>query len=111
MAGSLLPIPHPMVPGAALIEITMDQAEQLADAAYEVAVEYDLAKYFGGKKSALAGLLIAAGTIYIPKVVFLGMIVKAQRQHQQPPPQQTASDFVHPAPPPEANGGRGHYNL
>lgn len=113
MLGAFLPIPDiqvsldatgapvigpKMVNGAPvmLVHISMDEATAMADAAYGVAVEYDLAKYFGGKSPALLTAALTVVMIYGPKVktvMAIGAWQKAQRQGPQ-----SAADMVNPVP-------------
>lgn len=65
--------------GQALIAISQEEAKKLSDAAYKVALEYDLVKYFQGKTPALVALGLVAVSIYMPKMVMLVMISKMQR--------------------------------
>lgn len=89
-----------------LMHITMPEAVKLADAAYEVADHYNLAKYFSGKTPALAALVMAAGAIYVPKLMTAKMLIahaNEQKKAQQP---KTAADMMH-TPPANSTTGNG----
>lgn len=71
-----------------LAHITEEQSVALADALYQVAEEYDLLKYFGGKTPAIAGLIATAGFIYVPKFMTARVLIqqaKAQQRAAAPP--------------------------
>lgn len=94
-----MPVIGPKIQNGApvmLAHITMDQATQLADAAYLMAQEYDLAKYFGGKTSALTVMGVTLITVYGPKFMTAKAIMQMNRAAQTPPP--SAADFVNVAP-------------
>lgn len=119
MVGRMVPIPDitRIEPGSTigpnspmLAYITMDEAQRLSDAAYAVAVEYDLAKYFSGRAPVLLTLAVTAGFIYIPKIQAMTLLIKMQKAAQktnQPPT--AASAFEQPPANDGINGGAYKY--
>ena len=89
-----------------LAHITKEQSQQMADAAYEVALEYNLARYFTGKKPKLGVLVFVLASVYYPKVQSMRLVAALQKQQRQQNTQepQTAADMVNPQKPGE-NGG------
>lgn len=104
MLGALLPIPDPLTgPPKMLAHITMDEAQRLSDAAYTVAVEYDLAKYIGGKTPAIVALVVTGASIYLPKALMLKMMLAAKKAQSAAP--QSAADMVNPQDQPKETKG------
>lgn len=88
-----------------LAYVTMEEAQRLADAAYAVAIEYDLAKYFQGKTPVLVTLAVTAGFIYVPKIQAMALLLKMQKASQEANKPPTAASAFETKPANDGNQG------